>query len=188
MLVNKKDLMTSQTTRTQRDSKLNGRIGWQPVVFSRRDDRSKCFRIRIDTKESYALDENKSLNLWQSELPFPRKTFLYNLKYDGNIVFSGDLINTLYPNDLKINPRIRLRNKVFIIISFFFVTLKKLLSSYPMLHSKCDSIRAPCLVKNLSFMHPQNIEVSFTKAPICDLQTSLVFSQHLARAITPVNR
>lgn len=58
MLVNKKDLMTSQTTRTQRDSKLNGRIGWQPVVFSRRDDRSICFRIRIDTKESYALDEN----------------------------------------------------------------------------------------------------------------------------------
>ena len=128
-----------------------------------------------------------NLNLWQSELPFPRKTFLYNLKYDGNIVFSGDLINTLYPNDLKINPRIRLRNKVFIIISFFSSLLRNL-SSYPMLHSKCDSIRAPCLVKNLSFMHPQNIEVSFTKAPICDLQTSLVFSQHLARAITPVNR
>ena len=131
MLVNKKDLMTSQTTRTQRDSKLNGRIGWQPVVFSRRDDRSKCFRIRIDTKESYALDENKNLNLWQSELPFPRKTFLYNLKYDGNIVFSGDLIKTLYPNDLKINPRIRLRNKVFIIISFFSSLLRNFYQATP---------------------------------------------------------
>ena len=72
-----------------------------------------------------------NLNLWQSELPFPRKTFLYNLKYDGNIVFSGDLINTLYPKDLKINPRIRLRNKVFIIISFFSSLLRNFYQATP---------------------------------------------------------